>query len=160
MLKSAFQKLVGGKTAFETYVLLRLQAKTYRLVKNYVAPILEQHHLSTLDWSLLGLLKEYPEGCRFIAISQQMGVEPPFITELVTAIKKQGVITIKEDPQDRRAKILLLTTKGEDLVRGLEEEMQKKLEGLFDDVSVSEFQTYLHFMEKMIHKIGETGKAK
>lgn len=153
MLKNALQKLVGGKTDFETYTLLRMQAKTYRLVKNYVSPILAKHKLSTLDWSLLGLLKEYPEGCRFIQISQQMGVEPPFITELVSSIKKNKLIKTENDQKDKRAKILVLTKKGEELVEELEKKIQDRLVNLLNDVSSSDFTGYINIMNHLSKKI-------
>ena len=155
MLKNALQKLVGGKTDFETYTLLRMQAKTYRLVKNYVSPVLAKYKLSTLDWSLLGLLKEYPEGCRFIQISQQMGVEPPFITELVSSIKKNKLIKTESDPDDKRAKILVLTKKGEELVDVLEKQIQERLLNLLNDVSASDFTGYLNIMNQLSKKIDE-----
>lgn len=155
MLKNALQKLVGGKTDFETYTLLRMQAKTYRLVKNYVAPVLAKHKLSTLDWSLLGLLREFPQGCRFIQVSQQMGVEPPFITELVSTIKKNKLIKIDNDPDDKRAKILLLTKKGEELVDSLEKQIQERLVNLLNDVSSSDFTGYINTMNHLSKKIEE-----
>jgi len=155
MLKNALQKLVGGKTDFETYTLLRMQAKTYRLVKNYVSPILTKHKLSTLDWSLLGLLKEYPKGCRFIQISQKMGVEPPFITELVSSIKKNKLIKTENDLEDKRAKILILTKKGEELVDSLEKQIQERLVNLLNDVSSSDFTGYINVMNHLSKKIEE-----
>ena len=87
MLTSALKKLVGSSTEFDSYTLLRLQAKSYRLIKNSVSETLSRHGLSVLDWSLLGILFQKPEGGRFVEISQEMGVEPPFVTELVTVLK-------------------------------------------------------------------------
>lgn len=153
MLKNAFQRLVGGKTEIETYTLLRLQAKTYRLVKNYVAPILGKHKLSTLDWSMLGLLKNNPKGCRFVDVSTQMGVEPPFVTELVTSIKKAKLIKIDADSEDRRAKIIVLTTKGQDLVQELEKQIEERLDTLLADVSASEFDGYIKMMTALSEKL-------
>ncbi len=155
MLKNALQKLVGNKTDFETYTLLRLQAKTYRLVKNYVSPILQKHKLSTLDWSLLGLLKEYPNGCRFIEISQQMGVEPPFVTELVSSIKKEKLIKTENDPEDRRAKILVLTKKGQDLIDNLETQVEERLLKLLEDAPSSDFTGYINTMQYLSKRIEE-----
>ena len=92
MLTSAFKKLVGASTEFDTYTLLRLQAKSYRLIKNAVSETLHQYKLSVLDWSLLGILFQKPEGSRFVEISTTMGVEPPFVTELITTLKKKGFV--------------------------------------------------------------------
>src|SRR3989344_5515818 len=89
MLTSAFKKLVGASTEFDSYTLRRLQAKSYRLIKNAVPETLHQYKLSVLDWSLLGLLFQRPEGSRFVEISTAMGVEPPFVTELITTLKKK-----------------------------------------------------------------------
>ncbi|PIQ73550.1 hypothetical protein COV58_01905 [Candidatus Roizmanbacteria bacterium CG11_big_fil_rev_8_21_14_0_20_36_8] len=155
MLKSALKKLVGSPTEIHSYSTLRLQAKTYRLVKNFLQPILKKNKLTSLDWCLLGLLFQNPDGLRFIEISHQMGVEPPFITELAVNIKKKGYIDIVDHPDDRRAKIVLLSAKGKQLIESLEPELKNRLDELKIGISSRENETYFNVMIRLIENIAE-----
>lgn len=153
MLTSAIKKLVGASTEFDTYTLLRLQAKSYRLIKNAVTETLHPYKLSVLDWSVLGLLFQKPEGSRFVEISTSMGVEPPFVTELVTILKKKGFVKIENDPEDRRAKCILLSKKSTDLIPTVEQEIKETLSHLLKNVSSADFRGYKTTMEKMLSNL-------
>ena len=109
MLKNPFTHLVGNKETIKTYELIRLQGKSYRFIKNYVNSALSKEKLSALEWGILGLLYENKEGQRYIEIAQSMGVEPPFITELVSTLLKQNLIHSKDSDTDKRAKVVSLT---------------------------------------------------
>jgi len=153
MLTSAFKKLVGFSTEFDSYTLLRLQAKSYRLIKNSVSEVLSKNKLSVLDWSLIGILYKKPEGSRFVEISTIMGVEPPFVTELVTILKKKGFVKIEDDPEDKRAKCVLLTKKSTELIPLVENNIKESLSPLLEDISSSEFRGYQTTMEKLLHNL-------
>jgi DNA-binding MarR family transcriptional regulator len=149
MLKNAFQRLVGGKEHIKTYELIRLQAKTYRSLKNYFNTKLENEKLSSLEWSVLGLLHKSENGLRFIEIAQKMGVEPPFITELISQLEKQKLVKTMDNPQDKRAKIVQLSDKGAKKLNSVENNLEEKITNLFSDISASEWQTYRNVMEKI-----------
>lgn len=149
MLKNAFQRLVGSKEHIKTYELIRLQAKTYRSLKNYFNTKLENEKLSSLEWSVLGLLHKSENGLRFIEIAQKMGVEPPFITELISQLEKQKLVKTMDNPQDKRAKIVQLSDKGAKKLNSVENNLEEKITNLFSDISASEWQTYRNVMEKI-----------
>jgi MarR family transcriptional regulator for hemolysin len=149
MLKDAFQKLVGQKDVIKTHDILRLQAKTYRLMRYLVDRNLKIHGLKTLDWTILGLLDEKKEGMRFSEIAQKMGVEPPFITELISKLEKQHIVSAKDNPQDRRAKLIELTKKGQKKVEEIEKEIYKRMNDFMKDISANEIATYKNVMNKM-----------
>lgn len=89
MLHPALRKFVKQPRSLESFGLLRLQAKSYRMVKSLVSENLKSHHISVLEWTLLGILYESPEGCQFVSLSRLMGVEPPYITELVKGLEEK-----------------------------------------------------------------------
>ncbi len=149
MLKNALQRLVGTKEHIKTYELIRLQAKTYRSLKNYFNTKLLEEKLSSLEWSILGLLHKHEEGLRFIEVAQKMGVEPPFVTELISQLEKQKMIKTMDNPQDKRAKIVQLTDKGIKKLNSVETNLEEKVMNLFSDISASEWQTYRSVMEKI-----------
>jgi DNA-binding MarR family transcriptional regulator len=112
MLKNPFSNLVGGKESIKTYDLIRLQGKSYRFIKNYINDVLAQEKLTSLEWGILGLLRESENGLRYIEIAQSMGVEPPFVTELVAKLFKQKLIHSKNSDTYKSEKVNTLTDKG------------------------------------------------
>jgi len=153
MLTSALKKLVGLSTEFDSYTLFLLHAKSYRLIKNCVSETLDKHKLSVLDWILLGILFHKPKGCKLIEISISMGVEPPFVTELVAILEKKNFVEIENDPEDRRAKCVLLSKKGEEIIPLVEKEIKKILSQLLDNISSAEFRGYKSTMENMLKNL-------
>lgn len=149
MLKNAFQRLVGSKEQIKTYELIRLQAKTYRSLKNYFNTKLQVEKLSSLEWSVMGLIHKTDNGLRFIEIAQRMGVEPPFVTELISRLEKQKLVRTMDNPQDKRAKIVQLTEKGEKKLSSVEQNLEAKITNLFSDISANEWQAYRNVMEKI-----------
>lgn len=146
---NALQKLVGKKLDINTYDLILLQAKTNRALKNRFGEVLDEHSLTTLDWSVLGILSAHPQGCRYNTIAQQLAVEPPFVTELVAKLSKQKLISIKDDIKDRRAKLIVLNKKGEDIIKQTEEKLQDHFSELFKDISPAEFETFKVTLQKI-----------
>ena len=146
---NALQKLVGRKLDINTYDLVLLQAKTNRALKNKFGEVLEEHKLTTLDWSVLGILSSHSQGCRYNTIAQELAVEPPFVTELVTKLARQKLITIKDDIKDRRAKLIILSKKGEEIIQNTEEKLQDHFSELFKNISPSEFETFKTTLQKI-----------
>ncbi len=145
----ALQKLVGKKLDIHTYDLILLQAKTNRALKNKFGEVLAEHKLTTLDWSVLGILSTFPQGCRYNTIAQELAVEPPFVTELVAKLSKQKLILIKDDIRDRRAKLIILSKKGETIIQETEGKLQTHFSQMFKDISPSEFETFKSTLQKI-----------
>jgi len=153
MLKSAFEKLVRQTPSYESHDLIRLQSKIARLTKNLTEKTLAEFKLSPLQWSIIGIAKTHPQGVRYVTISQRMGVEAPFVTEVVDTLKKKGVLKISTDPEDKRAKVVTLSARGEGLVSEIEKKVKGKIDNTFSDLSSSDIKTYLSTIRKMIEKI-------
>lgn len=139
MIKKALQRLIGIREPVKTYDLLRLQARSYRLLKNEIDAYLTTYKISALDWMVLGLLYKDHEGLKFGVIATELGVEPPFVTELVSGLEKRKYITIKESPVDKRSKIVKLTNKAIKLISDVEKNLQAKLKSINKNILSSKF---------------------
>jgi len=56
-------------------------------------------------------------GCNISLISEQMGVTNAAVSQTLDLLVQQGLVLRIEDPQDRRNKRVLLTDKGEQVLR-------------------------------------------
>jgi DNA-binding MarR family transcriptional regulator len=77
--------------------------------------------LSMPQFSIMMQL-HYRGACGMSEISERFEVSPAAASQLVDKLVQSGFIVREEDPNDRRAKLLNLTEKGEELIRqGIEE---------------------------------------
>jgi DNA-binding MarR family transcriptional regulator len=97
----------------------------------------------------MGILNDSESGVRFSAIAREMGVEPPFVTELVSKLEKKKLVVIKDSEQDKRAKEVVLTKKGQNRIDALEKALDGELVTFFSSISSGELQTYRQVMKKI-----------
>ena len=146
LLKS-FTTIKHGLT---TYRLGLLQARAYRILKKSSSDHLVAVDISTLDWALLGLLYDEPKGYRLNKVAELLGVESPFVTEMVKTLKRKGYVEQAVDAKDSRAKILKLTPKGKEFVPILDGSLKKKLRYLLSGASPKDIYGYLKVLEQII----------
>ncbi len=63
------------------------------------------------------LLGRRPEGMRQNLLAYELGVEGPSLVRLLDRLMRDGLVERREDPTDRRAKIVTLTDQGQDFSR-------------------------------------------
>lgn len=158
MLTNPFQRLIGTKESIKTYDLVRDMGRSYRLIKNYLNTILKKDELSSLEWGLLGLLYKNKEGMRYVELAQSMGVEPPFITELISALTRQKLVQYRDSDKNKRAKIVSLTEKGEVKVELIEKKLEESFLSKFAHISNNEWSKYGSVIKQIITQIETENK--
>ncbi|MES2985759.1 MAG: MarR family winged helix-turn-helix transcriptional regulator [Patescibacteria group bacterium] len=137
-----------------TYRVGLLHAKVYRLLKVITGEKLLEHNISTIDWALLGILYDDEKGLRFSALSDELIVEPPFVTVLVRELTKKELVETKSDPLDSRAKNVFITAKGRKFVEKVEVELRVHMKFLAKGIPKTDLITHLSVIEKMIENGG------
>ncbi len=145
----ALEKIVGGKERVEAHELLLLQAMSYRVTKEKFSALLKSHNLTLADWFLLGLLYNATEGSRSSYISEKLGVEPPFVTELIQKLLKAHLVSVGQDATDKRAKLIKLTPKGHRLIETLTRDCQPALAPILSRCSNADIQAYVRVMRSL-----------
>lgn len=133
-----------------TYRAGLLQTKAYRILKQHTTKLLSQHDITTVEWAMLGLLYDNKKGLRASALAYELGVEAPFITQIVNRIKKTAFIGQVQDAEDSRAKILQLTPKGRAFVDSTERYLRDETRSLFRGIPFADLMTYLSVMQAII----------
>jgi DNA-binding MarR family transcriptional regulator len=71
-----------------------------------------------LSMSQLGALFHVVEGCSGVSdIGGDLGISSPAASQMIERLVQQGLITRSEDPNDRRAKQIVLTEHGKQIVQ-------------------------------------------
>lgn len=119
-----------------THALL-LAGRQWRRVANAAA---EMHGISdatALPLVLIGRMEADP---RQNALAEAVGIEGPSLVRLLDQLEKAGLVLRKEDPLDRRAKVLSLTPAGQKVVTKLEADLTRLRETVFADVSAADLE--------------------
>ena len=80
------------------------------------------------------------------AIADELGIEGPSLVRVIELLVNEGLITRREDPSDRRAKILTLTDKGHDRVREIETAIAPVRELALSGIDPTELSTALRVL--------------
>lgn len=137
-----------------------LQAKVYRILKQETNRHLAPAGLTTLHWAFLGLLFVHSKGLRLQVVAQELGVEPPFVTELAKELVKKELVIIEKDVTDSRAKVAMLSKSGTVFVKKTEAHMRECMRPMISGVSPADLITYLTVLEKIVTNAHNTKKEK
>lgn len=74
-------------------------------------------------------------GIRQKAVAELAGIDPAAVVRSLDQLQRSGILERIEDPQDRRAKTLHLTDKGEQLAANLERALDEVRARIFASVS-------------------------
>lgn len=139
-----------------TYHIGLAQTKAYRALKRMTNELLEPYGISSVDWALLGLLREQDAGIRSMDLAGLLSVEQPFVTVLLKKLVAAGLVVVENHVDDRRIKLVTLSQKGRDLVPRVEKQLRSGMRPLLSNLSIREILTY----SKVIQTIALNGESK
>jgi MarR family transcriptional regulator for hemolysin len=106
------------------------------------------------------LLGRRPEGVRQNQLADELGVEGPSLVRLLDRLVEHGLVERREDPLDRRAKLVHLTEAGRAHSRRASHALDQYRSNLLEDVQEADVETarsLLHLLEQRLNRRRETG---
>ncbi|MGH1573294.1 MarR family winged helix-turn-helix transcriptional regulator [Methylobacterium sp. P31] len=128
-----------------THTLL-LAGRQYRRAANAVAETYGLSDATALPLILIGRLDGEP---RQNALAEAVGIEGASLVRLLDQLGAAGLVLRKEDPTDRRAKILSLTPAGKAVVARMEADLARLREAVFADVSPADLEASLRVFQAL-----------
>lgn len=120
-----------------------------RRFREALAPLgLEPREFALLR-SLAGL-----EGVTQQAIAEQMGVAPSRMVAFVDSLEERGLLERRQNPDDRRARALYLTTPGRELLGRAFAVAADQEQALTGDLSSEERQQLLELLSRVGEQVG------
>lgn len=110
---------------------------------------LKEHGQSLARWQALFELAANKPVETLTSIAARMGVVGPSLVGLFNELEADGLIERRCDPNDRRSKIILLTSEGDNLVKQLLEMLIAKRNQLLEGVEDCEIRLMLDLVERM-----------
>jgi MarR family transcriptional regulator for hemolysin len=126
-----------------THTLL-LAGRQWRRVVNAAV---ERHGLSDATAVPLLLIGRMEGDPRQNALAEAVGIEGPSLVRLLDQLGAAGLVVRKEDPTDRRAKVLSLTPAGEAVYVQIEADLRQLRETVFGAVSTADIEAGMHVFQ-------------
>ncbi|WP_375274675.1 MarR family winged helix-turn-helix transcriptional regulator [Methylorubrum thiocyanatum] len=148
----------GSSQLWLTYThALLFSGRQWRRLANATTDAHGVSEAKALPLVLIGRLGGEP---RQNALAEAVGIEGPSLVRLLDQLEAAGLVTRKEDPTDRRAKVLSLTDTGRSVVARIETDLDRLRKAVFSKVSASDLEASLRVFRAIQDRVGgpsETG---
>ncbi len=142
-----------------TYKSSLYQVKANRILRDIATKALAPFFLTPTEWAILGQLSENKGGMRLSEMAGVLGVEAPLVTIVIEHLLKKELVEKLPHPRDKRAKLLFLTRKGQDLLPHVEVVLDKKLRQVLVGITEEEVAHFFKVLEMIVKNGSKNGKA-
>lgn len=95
-------------------------------VKRSLAQVIEPHGITHQQYNVLRILRGAgPDGLPTLTIGERMIEQTPGVTRLVDRLERKGLVARTPCPKDRRRVFCRITDKGLELLKGLDEPVNR-----------------------------------
>lgn len=141
-----------------THMLL-LSGRQWRRLANSTTEAHGVSEAKALPLVLIGRLGGEP---RQNTLAEAVGIEGPSLVRLLDQLEAAGLAIRKEDPTDRRAKVLSLTDTGRSVVARIEADLDGLRKAVFAGLSAADLEAGLRVFQAIQDHLGgpsKTGEA-
>ena len=118
---SLIKRLIIKHLTLTTYQIGVLVARTHRVLKAHTDAVLVPYDLTSVDWAIIGLLQDDKHhGMKLSVLSEELGVEAPFITVRIKRLQDRHLVTVTAGTADKRERLATITATGSELVTTIE----------------------------------------
>ena len=118
----------------EKWGMIYLLARIFYAMRQRTEDALRPHNLTPMQFTILSSLKTW-DGLSSAELSRRFGVTPQTMGEMIGNLERRALIARVQDPANRRALKLSLTTAGGRLFDDCEAAMQAVEAEMFEDMS-------------------------
>lgn len=127
----------------------QLVTRVSRYWRRAIDQALAENGLSQATALPLLVLSRLGDDLRQGTIADELGLEGPSLVRIVEMLVAEGLVTRREDPADRRAKLLRLTPRGKAQVEKIEATIDTLRARLFSNLTDAEITAMVHGLAKM-----------
>lgn len=130
------------------YEVCLLHAQSDRALRSGIANKLDEAKITMMEWLLLGVVAEGSQkGVTMSDIAQKLHVTLPQVTALVNKLLPLKLIRQKSASNDRRSRLVSLTSKGELVLQEVNDTLQEHQNNIFGTSNGDEFSAYIRVMQ-------------
>lgn len=126
-----------------TYQTVIAQARAYRKVRSFMDKTLKPYNLTITEWLIIGTaIDAGPTGIRISDLAKTLGVEMPVVTNLVHKATNTSWLRRIEDPEDKRARRVVMTHMGLEKACDIEGELKKATAPWLKGISIDSIKGF------------------
>lgn len=119
-------------------------ARAYKSAADQLTADFGLSHAAAWPMVMIGRMGE---GVRPGAVAEQLGLEPPSLVRVIDQLVSAGLVVRRDDPSDRRAKALYLTTTGKTRAAALEAALVPFRAKLFEKIDKADIAACARVLE-------------
>lgn len=128
-----------------------LAAMLYPLVRKLIAiemPVLATHQVSMWGYSVLTALDDTPVRTQ-AALAEAIGADKSRIIGTLDELQQAGLIERTPDPDDRRVRLLSITTEGRRVRRAVRRGIQAQEQQVLDSLPLADRRTFIRILQQL-----------
>lgn len=90
-------------------------------------------------------------------LADVLGLDRSSMVRLIDTLEQQGLVLREDDPDDRRAKKIVLTPAAQPVVQAAMDAALRVLDGAVEGISPMELETTVQVLETMLSRLPQTG---
>lgn len=94
-----------------------------------------------------------PDGARARTLADHLGISQQAVAELIDELGRRGYVERLPDPTDRRARLVVLTSKGSSALRDAEAIIEQMEREYAQRVGLDDYRTALRVMARLIEQL-------
>lgn len=134
-----------------THTLIHV-ARAYKSAADALTADFELSHASA--WPVL-MISRLGDGVRPGQVADAVGIEPPSLVRIIDQLVAAGLVLRQDDPSDRRAKTLTLTSAGKNIAERLEKALAPFRRDLFKGMPPADIETTVRVLVQLDQVLAE-----
>ncbi|WP_229261217.1 MarR family winged helix-turn-helix transcriptional regulator [Duganella levis] len=134
-----------------THTLIHV-ARAYKSAADALTADFELSHASA--WPVL-MISRLGDGVRPGQVADAVGIEPPSLVRIIDQLVAAGLVLRQDDPSDRRAKTLTLTSAGKTVAERLEKALAPFRRDLFKGMPQADIETTVRVLVQLDQVLAE-----
>ncbi len=138
-------------THITTYQSGVVQSAAHRALKRVVDAALKPHHLTMMQWLLIGTVYEAGlPGMRMTDLANRLGTTLPYATTTVKALEQKAILQRSSGGTDSRSRIVALNPEYAPKMTVIEKDLRQYMrESIYAKVTPEELRVYIGVLYKL-----------
>jgi DNA-binding MarR family transcriptional regulator len=115
---------------------------------SFLSDVVVPHGLSVRTWVVLSTVASNPDMTQ-LAVGSALGLDKTTVTAAIDRLEKAGLVSRREAPGDRRARVVDITKAGRKLAERVEVETSARQAALLEDVDRADLDTMMRTLQQL-----------
>ena len=142
----------------DDFVIVRATAFTGKIQRAMERDVLRKENLPVLEWRLLFSVARFGS-CHLAYITRRTSIDPAHGSRALATLEGKGLVERRDDPENKRRKLISLTPEGVALFNKIWPRAQQKIKAITDQLTREDFEAFKRLLDLANEAFENTTKA-